>query len=194
MPRSSGIRRCTAWRLRSSTRPSPSRTSLMRWLSVSAIRSDRSSSASRSDGRGAPGRLSGYRVQHSAQADEGRDPLRPRGIARRVRGARDVDDVEVRSLRLPYGGAKGGVRCDPRSLSQTELERLTRRFTSDLLPVIGPREDIPAPRHGDERTDDGLDDGHVLDTGGTPSRRSLRGSRSRSVARSSARKRRASAS
>ncbi len=48
-------------------------------------------------------------------------------------------------LRLPYGGAKGGVRCDPRSLSGTELERLTRRFTSELLPVIGPKEDIPAP-------------------------------------------------
>jgi glutamate dehydrogenase (NAD(P)+) len=48
-------------------------------------------------------------------------------------------------LRLPYGGAKGGVRCDARSLSQAELERLTRRFTSDLLPVIGPQEDIPAP-------------------------------------------------
>jgi glutamate dehydrogenase (NAD(P)+) len=48
-------------------------------------------------------------------------------------------------LRLPYGGAKGGVRCDPRSLSLGELERLTRRFTSELLPVIGPQEDIPAP-------------------------------------------------
>jgi glutamate dehydrogenase (NAD(P)+) len=48
-------------------------------------------------------------------------------------------------LRLPYGGAKGGVRCDPRSLSAGELERLTRRFTSELLPVIGPQEDIPAP-------------------------------------------------
>ena len=48
-------------------------------------------------------------------------------------------------LRLPYGGAKGGVRCDPRSLSGTEIERLTRRFTSELLPVIGPKEDIPAP-------------------------------------------------
>jgi len=48
-------------------------------------------------------------------------------------------------LRLPYGGAKGGVRCDPRTLSLGELERLTRRFTSDLLPVIGPKEDIPAP-------------------------------------------------
>jgi glutamate dehydrogenase (NAD(P)+) len=48
-------------------------------------------------------------------------------------------------LRLPYGGAKGGVRCEPRSLSSGELERLTRRFTSELLPVIGPQEDIPAP-------------------------------------------------
>ena len=48
-------------------------------------------------------------------------------------------------LRLPYGGAKGGVRCDPRALGPGELERLTRRFTSELLPVIGPQEDIPAP-------------------------------------------------
>ena len=48
-------------------------------------------------------------------------------------------------LRLPYGGAKGGVRCDPRSLSGGEIERLTRRFTSELLPIIGPQEDIPAP-------------------------------------------------
>jgi glutamate dehydrogenase (NAD(P)+) len=48
-------------------------------------------------------------------------------------------------LRLPYGGAKGGVRCDPRSLSSGEIERLTRRFTSELLPIIGPQEDIPAP-------------------------------------------------
>jgi glutamate dehydrogenase (NAD(P)+) len=48
-------------------------------------------------------------------------------------------------LRLPYGGAKGGVRCNPRELSLDEIERLTRRFTSELLPVIGPQEDIPAP-------------------------------------------------
>ena len=48
-------------------------------------------------------------------------------------------------LRLPYGGAKGGVRCEPRDLSRDELERLTRRFTSDLLPFIGPQEDIAAP-------------------------------------------------
>jgi glutamate dehydrogenase (NAD(P)+) len=48
-------------------------------------------------------------------------------------------------LRLPYGGAKGGVRCNPREMSHVELERLTRRFTSELLPFIGPQEDIPAP-------------------------------------------------
>ncbi|HEU5277810.1 MAG TPA: Glu/Leu/Phe/Val dehydrogenase [Gaiellaceae bacterium] len=48
-------------------------------------------------------------------------------------------------LRLPYGGAKGGVRCNPRALSPRELERLTRRYTSELRGVIGPQEDIPAP-------------------------------------------------
>ena len=48
-------------------------------------------------------------------------------------------------LRLPYGGAKGGVRCNPRALSLTELQRLTRRYTSELRGVIGPQEDIPAP-------------------------------------------------
>jgi glutamate dehydrogenase (NAD(P)+) len=48
-------------------------------------------------------------------------------------------------LRLPYGGAKGGVRCNPRELSQAELQRLTRRFTSELHDVIGPQRDIPAP-------------------------------------------------
>jgi len=48
-------------------------------------------------------------------------------------------------LRLPYGGAKGGVRCTPRELSASELQKITRRFTSELLPIIGPQEDIPAP-------------------------------------------------
>src|SRR5262245_51319555 len=48
-------------------------------------------------------------------------------------------------LRLPYGGAKGGVRCNPREMSIAEIERLTRRYTAELSPVIGPKEDIPAP-------------------------------------------------
>jgi glutamate dehydrogenase (NAD(P)+) len=49
---------------------------------------------------------------------------------------------------LPYGGAKGGVNCDPTKLSRTELERLTRRFTQELIPFIGPLTDIPAPDLG----------------------------------------------
>jgi glutamate dehydrogenase (NAD(P)+) len=49
---------------------------------------------------------------------------------------------------LPYGGAKGGVACDPRQLSLTELERLTRRYTQELIPFIGPQMDIPAPDLG----------------------------------------------
>jgi len=48
-------------------------------------------------------------------------------------------------LRLPYGGAKGGVRCAPKEHSQGELARITRRFTAELTPFIGPQEDIPAP-------------------------------------------------
>jgi glutamate dehydrogenase (NAD(P)+) len=48
-------------------------------------------------------------------------------------------------LRLPYGGSKGGVRCNPREMSADELQRLTRRYTIELLPVIGPEKDIPAP-------------------------------------------------
>jgi len=49
---------------------------------------------------------------------------------------------------LPYGGAKGGVSCDPRKLSTAELERLTRRFTQEIIPFIGPQIDIPAPDLG----------------------------------------------
>jgi len=48
-------------------------------------------------------------------------------------------------LRLPYGGAKGGVRCNPRELSTNELARITRRFTAELAPFIGPQQDVPAP-------------------------------------------------
>jgi glutamate dehydrogenase (NAD(P)+) len=48
-------------------------------------------------------------------------------------------------LRLPYGGAKGGIRCNPRILSRNEIERMTRRYTAELRGMIGPQEDIPAP-------------------------------------------------
>src|SRR4051794_15907819 len=49
---------------------------------------------------------------------------------------------------LPYGGAKGGITCDPRALSITELERLTRRYTQEMIPFIGPQVDVMAPDVG----------------------------------------------
>jgi glutamate dehydrogenase (NAD(P)+) len=73
-----------------------------------------------------------------------------------IRYAPDVDLDEVKALaswmtwkcaiaNLPFGGAKGGVRCDPSKLSQTEMEKITRRYTANLLDVLGPDRDIPAP-------------------------------------------------
>lgn len=76
----------------------------------------------------------------------------------------EVTEAEVISLaklmtwkcalvNIPFGGAKGGICCDPKSLSTSELRRITRRFTSDLLEVIGPHTDIPAPdMYTDEQT------------------------------------------
>src|SRR6516164_3701970 len=46
---------------------------------------------------------------------------------------------------IPYGGGKGGVVCDPKSMSRAELERLTRRYAYEISPIIGPDRDIPAP-------------------------------------------------
>ncbi|MDX1637913.1 MAG: Glu/Leu/Phe/Val dehydrogenase [Balneolaceae bacterium] len=73
-----------------------------------------------------------------------------------IRYAPDVTIEEVKALaawmtwkcaivNVPFGGAKGGVRCNPKELSNTELERLTRRYTSNMLEVFGPDRDIPAP-------------------------------------------------
>jgi glutamate dehydrogenase (NAD(P)+) len=89
----------------------------------------------------------GYRVQHSTV-------LGPTKGGIRYDAGVDLGECAALAvwmtwkcslLRLPYGGAKGGVRCNPRELSLGEVERLTRRFTSELLPIIGPQEDIPAP-------------------------------------------------
>ncbi len=51
-------------------------------------------------------------------------------------------------MNLPFGGAKGGVRIDPTVLSRRELQRLTRRYTSEIINIIGPDKDIPAPDMG----------------------------------------------
>ena len=78
--------------------------------------------------------------------DEGRAPLRPPRLARRVRRARDVDDVEVRAAASARTAAPRAASAATRASSRTgELERLTRRYTAELAPVIGPKEDIPAP-------------------------------------------------
>src|SRR5207245_10596084 len=51
-------------------------------------------------------------------------------------------------MHLPFGGAKGGVACDPRQLSRDELQRLTRRYATEVEPLMGPKSDIPAPDVG----------------------------------------------
>ena len=111
-------------------------------------RSARSSSASPCASTTAAGSCSpGYRVQHSSVLGPTKGGIRY--DAEVTLGECAALAVwmtwKCALLRLPYGGAKGGVRCSPREMSQGELERLTRRFTSELLPIIGPQEDIPAP-------------------------------------------------
>jgi glutamate dehydrogenase (NAD(P)+) len=69
---------------------------------------------------------------------------------------------------LPYGGAKGGIACDPRSLSQTELERLTRRYTQEMIPFIGEKVDVMAPDMGtNEQTMAWMMDTYSVHTGYT---------------------------
>jgi len=91
--------------------------------------------------------FTGYRVQHSIARGPGKGG---------IRYAPDVTLEEVRALaswmtwkcavvNIPFGGAKGGVICDPRILSMGELERLTRRYTSEIIEFIGPEKDVPAP-------------------------------------------------
>jgi glutamate dehydrogenase (NAD(P)+) len=91
--------------------------------------------------------FTGYRVQHSIARGPGKGG---------IRFAPDVTLDEVRALaswmtwkcavvNIPFGGAKGGVICDPQLLSDGELERITRRYTAELMDFIGPERDVPAP-------------------------------------------------
>ena len=97
----------------------------------------------------------GFRVQHNVSRGPGKGGLR-------YHPSVDVDEVRALAMwmtwkcavvELPYGGAKGGVAIDPRQYSQAELERVTRRYTSEIMPMIGPERDIMAPDIGtDDRT------------------------------------------
>ena len=89
----------------------------------------------------------GYRVQHSSVLGPTKGGIRydPAVTLGECAALAMWMTWKCALLRLPYGGAKGGVRCVPRELSPGERERLTRRFTSELLPIIGPQRDIPAP-------------------------------------------------
>ncbi len=91
--------------------------------------------------------FTGFRVQHSVARGPGKGG---------IRYAPDVSLDEVRALaswmtwkcavvNIPFGGAKGGIICNPHQMSMGELERMTRRYTSDIIEFIGPEKDVPAP-------------------------------------------------
>ena len=91
--------------------------------------------------------LTGYRVQHTFALGPTKGGVRyAPGVSLGECAALALwMSLKCALLGLPFGGAKGGVRCDPNRLSATEMERITRRFAVELVPVIGPDEDIPAP-------------------------------------------------
>src|SRR5687767_15095997 len=94
--------------------------------------------------------FTGYRVQHSMARGPAKGGVRfHQGVT--------LDEVKALAMwmtwkcavvGIPYGGAKGGVIVDPKSLTIKELEHLTRRYASEILPLIGPERDIPAPDVG----------------------------------------------
>lgn len=92
----------------------------------------------------------GYRVQHNLSRGPGKGGIRyhPDVELNEVMALSAWMTIKTAVLNLPFGGAKGGVRVDPRKLSARELERLTRRFTSEIAHIIGPQKDIPAPDVG----------------------------------------------
>ncbi len=91
--------------------------------------------------------FTGYRVQHSRVLGPTKGGIRydPHVSLGECAALSMWMTWKCALLRLPYGGAKGGVRCDPRALSLGELQAVTRRFTAELLSMIGPQADIPAP-------------------------------------------------
>jgi glutamate dehydrogenase (NAD(P)+) len=89
----------------------------------------------------------GYRVQHSLSRGPGKGGIRyhPDVTLEEVMALAGWMTIKNAAVNLPFGGAKGGIRVDPKRLSRKELERLTRRYTSEIGIIIGPSRDIPAP-------------------------------------------------
>jgi len=91
--------------------------------------------------------FTGWRVHHDTTRGPGKGGIRfhPEVDADEVKALAAMMTFKTALLDLPFGGAKGGVRCDPRKLSLGELERVTRRYTYQISPLLGPDVDIPAP-------------------------------------------------
>ena len=89
----------------------------------------------------------GFRVQHNLSRGPGKGGVRyhPAVTLDEVMALAAWMTIKTAAMNLPYGGAKGGVRVDPKVLSLKELEKLTRRYTSEIGIIIGPQQDIPAP-------------------------------------------------
>src|SRR5437899_10759913 len=89
----------------------------------------------------------GFRVQHSIARGPCKGGLRtrPNVSLDEIRGLAAEMTWKCAVVNIPFGGAKGGVICDPEKLSTGELERITRRYTAEILDYIGPERDVPAP-------------------------------------------------
>lgn len=91
--------------------------------------------------------FSGYRVQHNGARGPGKGGLRyhPSLDLDEVRSLAEVMTWKTAIAGVPFGGAKGGINCDPQELTKNELERVTRKFISRIHRILGPQRDIPAP-------------------------------------------------
>src|SRR5579883_2405985 len=91
--------------------------------------------------------LQGFRVQHNVSRGPGKGGIRfhPNVTLDEVKALAAWMTWKTAVMNLPFGGAKGGIICDPKRMSKSELERMTRRYASEILPIIGPDQDIAAP-------------------------------------------------
>ena len=91
--------------------------------------------------------FTGYRIQHSSARGPCKGGIRyhPGVNLNEVRALAALMTLKCAVVGIPYGGAKGGVECDPSQMSEAELRRMTRRFTAMIMPIIGTKRDIPAP-------------------------------------------------